>query len=106
MDKEEIMARSRQENRGGDERKRVFSEKADSYGVVGMGIMFLILIVVKLVKTREIWQIYDLLALWFSFFATSDAVQYRLLREKRKLYAAIGYTCAAAAFLAVYIWKG
>ena len=106
MDREEIMAKSRRENRGGDERKRVFTEKADSCGVIGMGIMFLVLIVVKLTKTREIWQIYDLLALWFSFFATSDAVQYRLLREKRKLYAAIGYTIAALAFLAGYIWKG
>ena len=103
MNKEEILARSRQENQDGDERERTLSMKAKAAGAIGMAIMFVILVCVKMARGQNV---YDLLALYFSFFAASDIFQYRLIKEKKYLGTAACYTFAAIVFMIIYIWWG
>ena len=40
MDKDEILKKSRQENRNGDERVKLESDKASTFGMVGMALVF------------------------------------------------------------------
>ena len=103
MNKEEILEKSRKENQGGDERERMLSMKAKSFGAVGMAIMFIILICVNLARKENA---YDLFALYFSFFAASDVFQYHLLKDKKNLYTAICYIFAAVVFMIMFILMG
>lgn len=100
MNKEEILKKSRQENQGGDERERALTTKANAYGFIGMGIMFVILFIIKTVRNEDS---YDLLALCFSLLASSSVVQYYLLKRKKYLWSAICYVFAAVAFLITFI---
>lgn len=102
MNKEEILEMSRQENLAGDERDRILSEKAKTFGVVGMAIMLLVLFCVKLTR-RE--SAYDLLALYFSFFAASDVFRYRLLKDKKYLLNTFCDVFASIVFMIVFIFE-
>ncbi len=47
MDKDEILKKSRQENRNGDERVKLESDKASTFGMVGMALVFFALFLIR-----------------------------------------------------------
>ena len=103
MNKEEILEKSRQENRGGDEREQMLSTKAKAFGFLGMGIMVIVLFCIKIARNESV---YDLFAVYCSFFAVSDMLQYHFLRKKIHLWMAILSVFAAIVFFILYVWKG
>ena len=100
MNKEEILEKSRKENRGGDERDRAISAKAKIFGVVGFTIMFFVLSYIKMTRNE---RISDLLALYFSFFAANDMFCYHLLKEKKYLFTAICFIFSSVIFMILFI---
>lgn len=102
MNKEEILSKSRQENKQFDERERILSSQAMSYGVVGMAITFIILFFVQMPKEGHI---YNLLALYFSYLASANIFKYKLLKGKINLISALSFTFAAIVYLYIYITR-
>lgn len=100
MNREEILEKSRQENKNGDERERVLSTKAQAYSMVGMAVM---LIVLSCIKFKKGESVYDLLALYFSSIASSEVFRYCLLKEKKYLYTAICYVLTSVLFMITFI---
>ncbi len=100
MNKEEILAKSRQENKQLDERERTLSTQATAYGITGMSIVFIILFFVQMSKEK---QIYNLLALYFSFVASQNIFRYRLLKGTQNLISALAFTFATIVYLFLYI---
>ena len=104
MNKEDILARSRAENKGQDERETVIATQAFVSGGLGMAVMMLIIMLINLFTKRE--NAYDLFALYFSFLASGYLFEYKLLKTKQKRNKAICYTFITLIWLALYIWKG
>ena len=48
MNKEEILAKSRQENQYQDERDKMISAQAGTYGAIGMAVLFVVLFLIRL----------------------------------------------------------
>lgn len=104
MTKEEILERSRKENRYSDERDKIILAQSTTYGAIGMAIMFVILFSIRLFIKGE--QAYDLFAMYFSFLAVSSLYQYKLLKSKGKLKSAIIYLLITITWLVLYMRKG
>ena len=47
MDKEEILAKSREENRNGDERDREIANQAAMYGFIGMSAAYVVMLLLE-----------------------------------------------------------
>lgn len=102
MNKEEILEKSRKENRQTDERERILSSQAMNYGAVGMAIVFIILYFVQMSKEGHA---YNLLALYFSYLASGNIFKYRLLKSKVNLISALAFTLATIVYLFIYITR-
>lgn len=104
MDKDEVLKRSRQDNQKGDERIQLESDRASTFGMVGMAVVFFALFLVRFFRHGE--AAYDLFAMYFSFFAFSGLYKAVKLKGKANVFNAVLYFIAAAVWFALYIWKG
>jgi len=103
MDREEILEKSRRENRGIDEAETRVLEKAGKLAAqVGMTLCCVIS-VLEVIFTEKIslssWTIY------FSILGTTFLIKYIRLRKKHELLLAIFYLCLCAAFLTLYLLR-
>ncbi len=104
MDKDEILKKSRQENRNGDERVKLESDKASTFGMVGMALVFFALFLIRFFRDGE--AAYDLFAVFFSFFAFSGIYRAVKLKGWQNILNAALYSVAAVLWFILYIWKG
>lgn len=104
MNKEEILEKSKKENRYHDEREQSISSQAMTYGALGMAVMFVILFCVRLFLKGG--TSYDLLAMYFGYLAVSSIYKWRLLKGKKECFSAIIYSVVSIVWLVLYIWKG
>ena len=104
MDKDEILRRSRKENRRGDERIKIESDKACTFGTVGMALVFFILFLIRFFWKGE--AAYDILAVFFSFFAFSGLYKAVKLKGAADIFNTVIYFIATILWLVMYICKG
>ena len=73
MDKDEILKKSRQENRNGDERVKLESDKASTFGMVGMALVFFALFLIRFFRDGE--AAYDLFAVFSAFSPSAGCIR-------------------------------
>ena len=104
MNKEEILAKSRQENQYQDERDKMISAQAGTYGAIGMAVLFVVLFLIRLLMKGG--TAYDLLAMYFGYLAVTNIYKSTLLKGKTEIFAAVIYSIITLVWLVLYVWKG
>ena len=103
-DKEKILARSREENKGLDERERQLLAQANTVGLVGLLAVFLVLFLIELFVKGG--KSYDLLAMLFGFLSVSSFCRYYYIRKQLLLLTGCLWLFCTVVWIALYIWKG
>ena len=103
-DKEKILARSREENKGLDERECQLLAQANTVGLVGLLAVFLVLFLIELFLKGG--KSYDLLAMLSGFLSVSNFYRYRYIKNKLQLLTGCGWLFCTVVWIALYIWKG
>ena len=80
MDKEKILAMSREENKNMDEREKLVNDESGIVGLMCMSVMCIILFSYKAFVLGE--NAYDLLALYSSALMGTNLYQYKKAQEK------------------------
>lgn len=106
MDREEILAKSRNENKGLDEREKASLKQAGSraYAVGGMVCMAVILLSAVFDRfgspaTYAAWAVY------LSMAGTTFVTKYGALQKKHELILGCFYLVLAAVFLVLFVLK-
>lgn len=90
MEKEEILAKSRTENKNQDIYEQEILKQANKYGVIVQGILATVFFLLQILVDKGInWGIYALVC---SITMTTFWVKYIQLRRKHELMMAIAYT--------------
>lgn len=104
MDKEEILAKSREENRNGDERDREIANKASMYGFIGMSAAYVVMLLLEVfLKGRPG---YGYMFMFSVFLLVSSISRYKMSGSKAMLFAAVCWTICSAVWFMLYLWKG
>ena len=103
-DKEKILARSREEYKGLDERERQLLAQANTVGLVGLLAVFLVLFLIELFVKGG--KSYDLLAMLSGFLAVSNLYRYHVIRNMLQLLTGCCWLLCTVVWIALYIWKG
>ena len=102
--KETILAKSREENKGLGERERQLLTRANTVGLIGLLAVFLVLFLVQaFVKGGKS---YDLLAMLSGFLAVSNLYRYHVIRNMLQLLTGCCWLLCTVVWIALYIWKG
>ena len=88
MDKEEILAKSRAENRSGDERDRQIETRATMYGFIGMSVGYIVMLLLEV------------------FLLVSSVSRYKMSGSKAMLFAAVCWTACSVIWFVLYLAKG
>lgn len=104
MDKEEILAKSRQENRNGDERDREIASRSALVGFVGMSAAYVVMLLLEVFLKGRTG--YNLIVLFSVFLATSGVSRYRMSGSKIYLFAAACWILSAVVWFILYLWRG
>lgn len=104
MDKEQILAMSREENKSMDEREKLIYDKSGRMGLLSMTAMFIILFVYRSFVLGE--NSYDLLALYSSALVGTTFYQYKQLRKKQYLFGGCCWIFCSVVWLILTFWKG
>ena len=104
MDKEEILAKSRQENRNGDERDREIASRSALVGFVGMSAAYVVMLLLEVFLKGRTG--YNLIVLFSVLLATSGVRPDRLTRSQIYQFAAACWVISAGGWLVVYLWRG
>ena len=103
MNKEEILARSRNENKGMDIIELQSLEKASRIAAqVGMLLCCFVAVMEVAVTgqvSMESWLIY------FGILSTLFLMKYRLMKKRHELFLSIFYTALFLMFLVLFLWK-
>ena len=103
MNKEEILARSRNENKGMDIIELQSLEKASRIAAqVGMLLCCFVAVMEVAVTgqvSMESWLIY------FGILSTLFLMKYRLMKKRQQLFLSIFYTALFLMFLVLFLWK-
>lgn len=91
MDKEKILAMSREENKNMDEREKLVNDKSGIVGLMCMSVMCIILFSYKAFVLGE--NAYDLLALYASALMGTNFYQYKQLKKKSYLICGCVWMC-------------
>lgn len=104
MDKEEILAKSREENRNGDERDQEIASKATLLGFIGMSAAYVIMLLLEIfLKGRPG---YGYIFMFSVFLASSSASRYKMSGAKIYLFTMVCWTVCAVVWFALYLWRG
>ena len=104
MDKEKILAMSREENKNMDEREKLVNDQSGIVGLMCMTVMCIILFSYKAFVLGE--NAYDLLALYSSALMGTNLYQYKKLRKKIYLIGGLGWTFCTVGWLILTIRVG
>lgn len=104
MDKEEILARSRRENRNGDERDREMESRAALFGFVGMSAAYVVMLLLEVFLKGRTG--YNLMVLFSVFLASSGLGRYKMSGSKVYLFTSVCWVLSAVVWFALYLWRG
>lgn len=104
MDKEQILALSRKENKNMDEREKLVYDKATMSGFACMTVVFLVLLVVEVLMQGN--SGYDLLALYSSALMGVNFYQYKHLKKRTYLFGSCCWTLCTVIWVILTFWKG
>lgn len=104
MDKEKILAMSREENKNMDEREKLVNDKSGIVGLMCMSVMCIILFSYKAFVLGE--NACDLLALYASALMGTNFYQYKQLKKKSYLIGGCVWTFCAVVWLILTIRVG
>lgn len=103
MNREEILEKSRAENRNQDIFEQEILKQASTWAVRVMVLLATVFFIVQVIAGGGTnWGIW---ALVFSANMATFWVKYRMLRRKHELLLAIAYTLVVAAFSAAYLYE-
>lgn len=104
MDKEEILAKRREENRHGDERDREIESKSNLFGFVGMSAAYVVMLLLEIfLKGRPG---YGYIFMFSVFLASSSASRYKMSGSKIYLFMMACWIVCAVVWFALYLWRG
>lgn len=102
MNKDEILAKSRAENKNKDVYEREVLKRAAGSALIVQAILAAAFFLVQILTSGGVnWGLW---ALVFSANMTTFWVKYRLLRRRHELLAAIAYTALVAILSAYYVY--
>lgn len=104
MDKEDILAHSREDNRLWDERDRRIADKASAWGAIGMGVVLAAVFLARLAVGHG--NPYDLLAVGFGYLAAANAYKWGATKARTALLVAVLYAAVALGWLWLYAVRG
>jgi apolipoprotein N-acyltransferase len=104
MNRDEILSKSRIDNRGGDERERKITEESGVWGAVAMAMAVAAVFMVR-VLTKGGGPC-DLLAILFTYLAAANAFIWSRTRSSRTLLVAALYGAFAIGWLCAYVVMG
>ena len=103
MNKDEILARSRNENKNRDEMEKEALAKAGQKACATGGLVCVLVIILEAVFTRQVnmstWAVY------LSMTGTMLLTKYSLLKKKHEMIFGVMELILAAAFLIMYVIK-
>lgn len=102
MNKEEILAKSRNENKNADVFEKEVLKQAGNVGCITAAIVTFILFVLEIFIKGH--TNYGLWAILFSILSTQFIVKAIKLKRKHELVIAICYTLLTILLIAAYIW--
>ena len=101
MEKEEILKKAQQENKGKDLAELDATRKATNIAFMVGGLLIIAVLIVDLIVT-EVFR-YGVLAGLFAMLSTAFAIKYVSLRKKHELVTAICYGIGTIGFFALWI---
>lgn len=104
MNKEEILEKSRMENKNQDERERTVAAQANTYGMLGMAVIFIILFLIRFFVKGG--NAYDLFAMYFGFIAVSSVYRWKVLGGKAAAVSAVMMSVITVIWMVLYIIYG
>lgn len=103
MEKEEILMKAQQENKGKDIADLEAQRKGTNIGFMVGGLAFIAIVIVEMVVTGVMH--YEIMGGCFLMLGTSFFVKYISLRKKHELVVAICYTLIALGWLTFWILR-
>ena len=103
MEKEEILMKAQQENKGKDIADLEAQRKGTNIGFMVCGLAFIAIVIVEMVVTGIMH--YEIMGGCFLMLGTSFFVKYISLRKKHELIVAICYTLIAIGWLTFWILR-
>ena len=104
MDKEEILAKSREENRNGDERDREIANQAAMYGFIGMSAGYILMLLLEIFLKGRAG--FGYIFLFSVFLAVTGFSRYKLGGSRVMLLGTICWTVCAVVWFMLYLWRG
>lgn len=104
MDRDEVLAQSRKDNRLLDERDRRIGDQASVWGAIGMGVILVAVFFVRL--AAGCGNPYDLLAVGFGYLAAANAYKWSSTKAGMTLLVAVLYAAVALGWLWLYALEG
>ncbi|RNL19612.1 hypothetical protein DMP07_06480 [Slackia faecicanis] len=104
MDREEVLAKSRLENRCWDERERMMADEAGTWGIIAVAAAVASIFLIRMLFKGG--NPYDLLAILFVYLAAAGAYKWRKTRSGWTLLIAILYGAVALGCLCAYVVAG
>ncbi len=98
MNKDEILAKSRQEKN--DEGMKNLENKGRKVGVIGFSAIIIFVIIYNFVKGLNSYSVFSI---FWSYTALEGYGKYKILKERKYLTATIAGTIASLGFLISYI---
>ncbi len=103
MNKEEILAKSREENKNQDIYEKEVLKEGGNAGAVAAGVLATIFFIVQIFTGGG--MNYGLYAVVFSIPAAGFVVKYKNLRKKHELFVAVCYIIIVLMFSAAHIYN-
>ena len=102
MDKEELLRRSRLENKKGDERELDLLQKSTKAGMLAGLIFCLVIMVVKMFLGQPYQDVYSLYAV---MMAVQNLYRWHSQKEKIFLLVGLGWGAVGSFLFVVYLWQ-
>ena len=103
MEKEEILMKAQQENKGKDIADLEAQKKGTNIAFTVGGLAFIAIVIVEMVVTGVMH--YEIMGGCFLMLATAFFVKYFMLKKKHELFVAICYTLIAIGWLTCWILR-
>lgn len=104
MDRKEILAQSRRDNRLHDERECRIADQASVWGAIGMASVLIVVFVIRLAVTGD--DPYDLLAMGFGYLAAAQAYKWHTTKAVSALLMATLCLAISLGWLWFYALEG
>lgn len=104
MDRDEILARNRMDNRHLDERDHRLADKASAWGVIALTAAVAVIFLIRLLTKGG--NSYDLLAILFAYLSAGSAYKWSKTRSRWTFITSVLYTALVVAWLCAYASLG